>query len=148
MHFHLIRLVSWPNGALLHTKEWHPLWSCILFYATYSLMNFRQIHIFFNWAQTWQLIVCLLLCFSPFLPVFHQKLFYFDVQNNFRHKTGKNREHKSKQTISCHVLALLKKTWICLIFIIPKGGKFQSGQCQGNSFICILAGDGRARDGK
>ena len=44
--------------------------------------------------------------FSPFLPVLRQKLFCFDVQNNFRHKTGKNGEkHKSKQAIACHVLA-------------------------------------------
>ena len=29
--------------------------------------------------------------FSSNLPELHRKLFYFDVQNNFRHKTGKFR---------------------------------------------------------
>ena len=46
--------------------------------------------------------------FSLFLPEFTcfvPKIgFFCDVQNNFRHKTGKNGEkHKSKQIISCHV---------------------------------------------
>jgi hypothetical protein len=38
-------------------------------------------------------------CFSPFLPVLSRRLFCFDLQNNFLHKTGKNREkHRNQQT--------------------------------------------------
>ena len=34
----------------------------------YSLMNMRQLHILFNSAKTWHVIVCWFLCFAPNLP--------------------------------------------------------------------------------
>ena len=40
-------------------------------------------------AKTWQAIVCLIMCFSPNLPVLRQKLFWTSKQNNFWPKTGK-----------------------------------------------------------
>ena len=52
-----------------------------------------------------------LFTFVFFLTVLRQKMFYFDVQNNFWRKTGKKGEkHKSEQTITCHGLDQLKKT--------------------------------------
>jgi hypothetical protein len=97
--------MEFPNGILLRICSDH----CVL---DYSLMNMRKIHIFFNQAKTWQLIVCLLLffpCSYLNLPLLHQKVFCFDVQNIFWHKRGKFRreqgKHKSKQTITYHFLA-------------------------------------------
>ena len=76
-----------------------------------SLMHMRQIHTFFNQAKTWQLIVCLILfpsflteftCFVPKIVLFFMIRTIFDAKHV---NSGKNGEkHKSKQTISCHVL--------------------------------------------
>ena len=71
----------------------------------YSLMNMRQLHILFNSAKTWHVIVCWFLCFSPNLPELNPKLFCSDVQNNFRFSSGKFRaKHRNRnhQTITCH----------------------------------------------
>ena len=60
--------------------------SCLLNQpSTYKLALYKGV------SKSWQLIVCLLLYFSLNSPVLHRKLFCFDVQNNFRHKTGKFR---------------------------------------------------------
>ena len=56
-------------------------------------MNTRLIHIVFNLAKIWQLIVCWFLCFYPFLPflpVVNLKLFWKSKQNKFGFATGKN----------------------------------------------------------
>jgi hypothetical protein len=63
--------------------------------------------------------------FSPNLPVLGQKLFCFDVQNNFWRKTGKfGEKHIIRQTIACHVLALIEENMelshIHLAVILPK----------------------------
>ena len=55
----------------------------------YSLINMRQLHILFNSAKTWLVIVCWFLCFAPNLPELNLKLFCSDVQNNFRFSSGK-----------------------------------------------------------
>ena len=55
----------------------------------YSLMNMRQLHILFNWAKTWHVIVCWFLCFPLNLPELNLKLFCSDVQKNFRFSSGK-----------------------------------------------------------
>ena len=50
---------------------------------TYSLMNMRKIHIYFNQAKKWQIIVCLLMYFLFFprsnlnLPVVHRKFVWY-----------------------------------------------------------------------
>ena len=84
----------------------------------YSFMNMRQLHILFNSAKTWHVIVCWFLCFPPNLPELNLKLFCSDVQNNFRFSSGKfGGKHRNQQTITCQVLAELNKIWSCLIFI-------------------------------
>ena len=78
----------------------------------------RQLHILFNWAKTWHVIVCWCLCFSPNLPELIIKLFWTSEQNNFGFSSGKFRgKHKNQHTITCQVLAELNKIWSCLIFI-------------------------------
>ena len=52
-------------------------------------MNMRQLHILFNSAKTWTVIVCWFLCFPPNLPELNLKLFCSNVQNNFRFISGK-----------------------------------------------------------
>ena len=65
----------------------------------YSLMNMRQLHILFNSAKTWHVIVCWFLCFPPNLPVLNLKLICSDVQNNFRFSSGKfGGKHRNQQS--------------------------------------------------
>ena len=53
---------------------------------------------------------------KPFWEVL--KLFWSDVQNNFRFSSGKfGGKHRNQQTITCQVLAEINKIWSCLIFI-------------------------------
>ena len=86
--------------------------------SMYSLMNMRQLHILFDSAKTWHVIVCWFLCFAPNLPELNPKLFCSDVQNNFRLSSGKfGAKHRNQQTITSQVLAELNKLWSCLIFI-------------------------------
>ena len=78
----------------------------------------RQLHILFNSAKTWHVIVCWFLCYAPNLPVLNQKLFWTSEQNNFRLSSGKfGAKRRNQQTINCQVLAELNKIWSCLIFI-------------------------------
>ena len=78
----------------------------------------KQLHILFNSAKTWHVIVGWFLCFSPNLPELNLKLFCSDVQNNVTFSSGKFRDkHRNQQTITCPVLAELNKIWSCLIFI-------------------------------
>ena len=78
----------------------------------------RQLHISFNSAKTWHVIVCCFLCFAPNLPELNQKLFCSDVQNKFMLSSGKfGAKNRNQQTITCQVLAELNKIWSCLIFI-------------------------------
>ena len=83
---------------------------CYLWFQTmkniYSLMNMRQLHILFNSAKTWHVIVCWFLCFAPNLPELNLKLFWTSEQNNFRFSSGKfGGKHRNQQTIPCQVLA-------------------------------------------
>ena len=67
----------------------------------YSLMNMRQLHILFNSAKTWTVVVCWFLCFAPNLPELYLKLFCSDVQNNFRLSSGKfgaKQRNRNKQS--------------------------------------------------
>ena len=83
----------------------------------YSLINMRQLHILFNSAKTWHVIVCWFLCFALNLPELSLKLFFSDVQNNFKLSSGKfGAKDRNQQTITCQVLAELNKMWSCLIF--------------------------------
>ena len=94
------------------------LWNCIDRQNTYSKMNMRQLHISFNSAKTWHVIVCWFLCFPLNLPELNLKLFCSDVQNNFKFSSGKFGENRRNQhTITCQVLAELNEIWSCLIFI-------------------------------
>ena len=78
----------------------------------------RQLHILFNSAKTWHLIVYWFLCFAPNLPELNLKLFWTSEQNNFRFSSGKfGAKHRNQQTNTCQVLAELNKIWSCLIFI-------------------------------
>ena len=78
----------------------------------------RQLHILFNSAKTWHVIVCWFLCYAPNLPELNPKLFCSDVQNNFRFSSGKLRgKHRNQQTITCQVFAELNIIWSCLMFI-------------------------------
>ena len=78
----------------------------------------RQLHISFNSAKTWHVIVWWFLCFSPNLPKLNLKLFCSDVKNKFRFSSGKfEAKHRNQLTIICQVLAELFKIWSCLIFI-------------------------------
>ena len=45
-------------------------------HVEYSLMNMRQLHILFNLAKTWHVIVCWFLCFPLNLPELNLKLFW------------------------------------------------------------------------
>ena len=93
-------------------------------------MNMRQLHILFDSAKTWHVIVCWFLCFAPNLPELNPKLFCSDVQNNFRLSSGKfGAKHRNQQTITCQVLAELNKLWSCLIFIKPYILPSQSFKC-------------------
>ena len=88
----------------------------ILFW--YSLMNMRQLHILFDSAKTWHVIVCWFLCFAPNLPELNPKLFCSDVQNDFRFSSGKfGGKHRNQQTITYQVLAEFNKIWSCHSFI-------------------------------
>ena len=81
----------------------------------YSWMNMRQLHILFNSAKTWHVIVCWFLCFPPNLPELNLKLFWTSEQNNFRFSSGKfGEKHRNQQRITCQVLAELNKIWRCL----------------------------------
>ena len=81
-------------------------------------MNMRQIHISFNSAKTWRVIVCWFLCFAPNLPELNPKLFCSDVQNKFRFSSGKfGAKHRNQQNHQRQVLAGLNEIWSCLIFI-------------------------------
>ena len=62
---------------------------CLVGNKSYSLMNIRQLHILFNLAKTWHVIVCWFLCFPPNLPELNLKLFWTSEQNNFRFSSGK-----------------------------------------------------------
>ena len=43
----------------------------------------------------------------------------FEDQNNFLLQTGKNGEkYRNQQTIGLHVLAYLKKIWICIHLVL------------------------------
>ena len=78
----------------------------------------RQLHILFNSAKTWHVIVCWFLCFALNLPELSLKLFWTSVENNFRLSSGKfGAKHRNQQTITCQVLAELNIIWSCLIFI-------------------------------
>ncbi len=102
----------------------------------YSLMNMRQLHILFNSAKTWHVIVCWFLCFPPNLPELCKKLFCSDVQNNFLRSSGKFREnHRNQQTITCHLLAELNRIWSCLI-LIKLYMNFGSQTCK-RGYICV-----------
>ena len=91
---------------------------CLVGNKSYSLMNMRQLHILFNSAKTWHVIVCWFLCFAPNLPELSLKLFWTLEQNNFWLSSGKfGAKHRNKQTITCQVLAELNEIWSCLIFI-------------------------------
>ena len=95
-------------------------------------MNKRQLHILFNSAKTWHVIVCWFLCFPSNLPELNLKLFWSDVQNNFRFSSGKfGGKHRNQQTITCQVLAELNKIWSCLIFI-------SCTKVQTQAFFCLL----------
>ena len=69
----------------------------------------RQLHVLFNSAKTWHVIVCWLLCFPLNLPDLNLKLFCSDVQNNFRFSSGKFGENTEINKQS-HVKFLLN--WI------------------------------------
>ena len=113
--WHFFHLCRWKNvevGKLIRCA------AHLLEKSEYSWMNRRQLHIIFNSAKTWHVIVCWFLCFAPNLPELSLKLFSTDVQNNFRLSSGKFRaKHRNQQTITCQVLAELKRIWSCLIFI-------------------------------
>ena len=67
----------------------------------------RQLHILFNSAKTWHVIVCWSLCFPPNLPELNLKLFWTSEQINFRFSSGKfGGKHRNQQTIACQVLAV------------------------------------------
>ena len=90
----------------------------LLHFDPYSRMNMRQLHILFNSAKTWNVIVCWFLCFTLNLPELNLRLFCSYVQNNFRFSSGKFRgKHRNQQPIKCQVLAELNKIWSCLIII-------------------------------
>ena len=75
----------------------------------------RQLHILFNSAKTWHVIVCWFLCFPLILPELNLKLFWTSEQNNFKFSSGKfGGKHRNHQTITCQVL---NRIWNCLIFI-------------------------------
>ena len=83
----------------------------------YSLINMRQLHILFNSAKRWHVIVCWFLWFSPNLPELRKKLFWTSEQNNFLCSSGRfGGKYRNQQTITCQVLAELNKIWSCLIF--------------------------------
>ena len=83
-----------------------------------GLMNNRQLHILFNSAKTWHVIVCWYMCFPPNLPELNLKLFLTSEQNNFSFSLVKfGGKHRNQQTFTCQVLAELNKIWSCLIFI-------------------------------
>ena len=66
---------------------------------SYSFINSRQIHIFFNQAKTCHKIVCLLLCFHQF-TCFENKIVLKSKPNIFMHKTSKNaKENKVFEVI-------------------------------------------------
>ena len=69
----------------------HFIWNNFpsLLYSIYSLMNMRQLHILFNSAKTWHVVVCWFLCFPPNLPELNLILFWTSEQNNFRFSSGK-----------------------------------------------------------
>ena len=78
----------------------------------------RQLHILFNSAKTWHVIVFWFLSFAPNLPELSLKLFWTSEQNNFGFSSGKfGAKHRNQQTITCQVLAESNKIWSCLIFI-------------------------------
>ena len=77
---------------------------CISNQVLQLLMNMRQLHIIFNSAKTWHVIVCWFLCFPLNLPELNLKLFWTSEQNNFRLSSGKFRgKHWNQQTITWHV---------------------------------------------
>ena len=61
---------------------------------SYSLINRRQLHIFFTQAKTWHRNVCWFSWISMNSPVFewcdHRIVFFFDLQNNFMVTSWKN----------------------------------------------------------
>ena len=74
----------------------------------------RQLHILFNSAKTWHVIVCWFLCFSLNLSELNLKLFWTSEQNNFRFSSGKFMgKHRNQQVITCQVLAELNEIWSC-----------------------------------
>ena len=55
------KLMIMQHSLMKRRPDWGTLFE-------YSLMNMRQLHILFNSAETWQVIVCWFLCFTPNLP--------------------------------------------------------------------------------
>ena len=53
------------------------------------LNKYKTAPYFFYQTKTWHTIVCWFLCFYLNLPDLMLKLFCFDVQNNFRFRSGK-----------------------------------------------------------
>ena len=111
------------SGKLSNTVGYWPTFSSQgvyfpVFLHCYSLIDMRQLHIVFNSAKTWHVIVCWFLCFPPNLPELSLKLFGSNVENNFRFSSDKfGGKHRNQQTIKCQVLAELNKIWSSLIFI-------------------------------
>ena len=65
-------------------------------------MNIRQLHISFNSAKTWHVIVCWFLCFPPNLHELNLNMFWTSEQNNFRFSSCKFGE-KHRNNKQSHV---------------------------------------------
>ena len=109
MHFHLIRLVSWPNGAFTHK-------GVTSFMKSHSILCHIQLNEFETDPYFLQLSPNMATnCLFTF--VFFPRSYLFCDENCFvlmfrtifgtkQVNSGKNGEkHKSKQTMACHVLA-------------------------------------------
>ena len=80
--YHAMFVMNIPTRTYknMHTKSYRYVYYTTQ-YVEYSWMNIRQLHILFNSAKTWHVIVCWFLCFASNLPELNLKLFWTSEQN-------------------------------------------------------------------
>ena len=82
--------------------------SSLITYACTALMNKRQLHILFNSAKTWLVIVCWFLYLVLNLPELSLKLFRTPERNNFRFNSDK---FLGKHRVTGEKCQFFKKRW-------------------------------------